>query len=420
MFFMYSLAVSSHCLDFASLLEKYMKIPYRITPTSITVMINGRTHVVTRDSTVVPFDQLAQAIKDEDFDTVQSLIDPKTSIVLFTEGLATITEDGTVKVDGVDLHPVLVDRMKFLIREGYDFKPLARFIANLAENPIASAVNELFLFLEKCDLAITDDGHFIAYKKVNSSYRDIYSDSIDNSVGCYVSVPETEVDTNRDATCSRGLHFCSESYLSHYGSADGDHVVLVKINPKDVRAIPSDYSNAKGRATAYLVIGEVGTEMSDMVKTKAVVTVASGESTGEATTKVGLRKEATVTKIVASGNLSEQARAQGFLVNGQVKILDGKAVKFNTTRKDAVVRSWETKSVKAAVKLALSVTVGVTETVKTKIAAPVATAPKFTGATFTRAEIMELFLIEDSMQFDRMRISGSKFIPATGGMYRII
>lgn len=402
-----------------------MKIPYRITPTSITVMINGRTHVVTRDSTAIPFDHLAKAIKDQDFDTVQALIDPKTSIVLFTEGRATITEDGTVKVDGIDLHPVLIDRMKFLIREGYDFKPLARFISNLAENPIKSAVDELFLFMEKCDLALTDDGHFIAYKKVNANFRDLYSNTIDNSVGCYVSVPESEVDTDREATCSRGLHFCSESYLSHYGSSEGNRVVLVKINPKDVRAIPSDYENAKGRATAYLVIGEVGTEIGDIIKTKAVVTVGDVEASDKVITKVGLRSEASVTKMVASGSVSDQAKAKGFLVDGKVKIKDGVAYEFKSAPSDAVTRSWETKSVKAAVKAALGVSVDVTvvEAPKPSLSTTASTAvpsTPFTGATFTRAEIKEVFGITDDIQFDRLRLSGTKFIQATGGMFRIV
>lgn len=396
------------------------KIPYRITPTSITLMVNGRTHTITKESTVIPFDMLSAALKKQDFDAVAALVNPKTAIVMFTEGKAKVTEDGTVTVDGIELHPVLVDRMHYLIREGYDFKPLARFIANLAENPIKTAVDELFLFMEKNDLAITDDGHFLAYKKVNSAYRDIYSDSIDNSVGCFVSVPESEVDTDRDRTCSRGLHFCSESYLDHYGrDSNGDRVMILKINPKDVRAIPSDYSNAKGRATKYLVIGEVGTAMEELVKTTPVVATSDVEETKDTVSKVGLRNEASVTKVATTFNVAE-ARKAGYVVGNSVKVLDGKAVLFSTKNPKAVVRSWETKSVKAAVKEAMSTTSVHVATAAKPTTKATFKAPKQEGALFTRAEIMAIFNINSSMDFDAMRLEGKKFVDGGAGMYRIV
>lgn len=394
-----------------------MKFPYRITPNAITVLLNGKTHSITRDTKGISFDQVADAIKKQDFDLVASLIDPKTAIAVFTHGKATVMEDGSVKVNGIDLHPVLVDRMQYLMREGYDFKPLARFIDNLASNPIPTAVNELFLFLEKCDLAITDDGHFIAYKKVNQFYRDIYSNSVDNSIGTLVSVPESEVDTDRDNTCSRGLHFCSESYLRHYGSsASDDKVVLVKINPKDVRAIPSDYQNAKGRCTKYLVIGEVGSSVESAVKSNAVVTTPE-VSEKDNVAGVGLRKEVTVAKTSAVLT-SDAATKAGYLRDGKVKILYGKAVQFTTTNPKAVVRSWETKSVKAAVREAMQSVVAAPK--PTSAAKGTSTASSvYTGAVFSYSEICSIFNIWSNIEFDRIKMAGNKFIQTTGG-YRII
>ena len=61
-------------------------------------------------------------------------------------------------------------------------------------------------------------------------------------------------------TCSYGLHFCSEGYLRHFG---GDRVVILKINPRDVVSIPTDYNNTKGRCCRYEVIGEVGVNPED-------------------------------------------------------------------------------------------------------------------------------------------------------------
>jgi hypothetical protein len=63
-----------------------------------------------------------------------------------------------------------------------------------------------------------------------------------------------EVDDNKDRTCSSGLHFCSKDYLNSFG---GERVVIVKINPRDVVSIPSDYNDTKGRACRYEVVGEI-------------------------------------------------------------------------------------------------------------------------------------------------------------------
>jgi hypothetical protein len=86
---------------------------------------------------------------------------------------------------------------------------------------------------------------------------------MDNSIGMIVEMERNEVDDNRDNTCSSGLHFCSESYLKSFGGA---RTVIVKINPRDVVSIPSDYNDAKGRACRYEVIGEVNVNPDDTVE----------------------------------------------------------------------------------------------------------------------------------------------------------
>jgi hypothetical protein len=77
-----------------------------------------------------------------------------------------------------------------------------------------------------------------------------------------------KVDDNQNNTCSSGLHFCSENYLRSFG---GDRTVIVKINPRDVVSIPTDYDNSKGRACRYEVIGEVGVNPEDTVEFTAPV-----------------------------------------------------------------------------------------------------------------------------------------------------
>ena len=75
------------------------------------------------------------------------------------------------------------------------------------------------------------------------------------------------VDDNKDNTCSTGLHFCSKDYLNSFG---GERTVIVKINPRDVVSIPSDYNATKGRACRYEVVGEIDQDKADQAFTRSV------------------------------------------------------------------------------------------------------------------------------------------------------
>lgn len=157
------------------------------------------------------------------------------------------------------LSDAIIKKITTMASQGFDCKPMVNFLSNLYRNPSETAIAELYLFIEACNLPITEDGHFIAYKIVRNDYMDIYTGKMDNSVGKVLEMPRGLVDADRQNTCSRGLHFCSKEYLNAYGSSrrDADRCMLVKINPADVVAIPSDYNNAKGRTWKYEVVSEV-------------------------------------------------------------------------------------------------------------------------------------------------------------------
>ena len=153
------------------------------------------------------------------------------------------------------MHNALTTRMIQMLQDGFPIEPMVKFMENLMSNPSKRAVDELFGFLEKNNLPITPDGHFLAYKKVREDYKDCHTGTMDNSVGQVVEMERNEVDDNKDRTCSSGLHFCSQNYLNHFSGA---HTMILKINPRDVVSIPSDYNDSKGRACRYEVIGELG------------------------------------------------------------------------------------------------------------------------------------------------------------------
>lgn len=233
-------------------------IPHIRTANNVTVYIDGQPQVVAVGTP--QYDLVLAAIDAGDIQAARDAINIRQSIVNQAGGR--ITLDGTTLLyDDRPMHGALVNRILEVVHNAGNAGPLLLFLENLMENPSLRAVEELYGFLEACMLPITEDGHFLAYKKVRSDFKDIYSGTMDNSVGQVLEMPRNSVDEDKDRTCSSGLHFCAKSYLSHFGSWDssGNRVVVVKINPRDVVAIPSDYNNAKGRACRYEVVDVLDT-----------------------------------------------------------------------------------------------------------------------------------------------------------------
>jgi len=155
-----------------------------------------------------------------------------------------------------NLKGALVDRIIDTVKSGATreaVKPLMLFMDNVMKNKRKDIREELYEFLLSGKMPLTNDGCFLAYKRVNKNYTDCHTGKIDNSVGKVVAMKPGDVDPNRHNLCSTGLHFCSRSYLSSFG---GDKTLVVKVNPRNVFAIPTDYNSAKGRASEYFVVGE--------------------------------------------------------------------------------------------------------------------------------------------------------------------
>lgn len=243
-----------------------MKIAYTMTPTSVNVIVDNRmrtindTHVNWRS--VVGALRHPESFSIEDF---KSLIDIPAFIAKMSFGAVQIN-DTTVLYKNEEMKGVLVKRMLAMMADGFDITPLMKFMHKLQENPLESAREELYLWLETSNLPITPDGNFLAFKKVDDDYNSFHNlpdgSKLSNKIGNRVSMPREKVDTNRRNTCSVGLHFCSYDYLSFYDGSSG-HVVICEIDPADVVAIPHDYNNQKGRTWNYLVVGEVPQDEAD-------------------------------------------------------------------------------------------------------------------------------------------------------------
>lgn len=233
-----------------------MNVTYLKQGENILIGYDGKT--LTINPSHYNYTNIKTAISEGRIDDVPSLADTALAIRTYGQGLIDYDESQcVVTYEGEPVHNVISDRLIQMIRANVDVAPLVLFLENLLQNPNEESIAETYLFMECNDLPITPDGHFLAYKRVRANYKDIHSNTFDNSVGVINEMDRSEVDSNRRRTCSTGLHFCGLSYLKHFSkNGNEDHVMILKINPADVVSIPEDYGNAKGRCWKYEVVGE--------------------------------------------------------------------------------------------------------------------------------------------------------------------
>lgn len=239
-----------------------MKFAHIITQKAVTVFDTSNPSVspTSFDASHPQYQLMVDAIRSGDESQIENMLSVERAIALISDGRVKIFEDNTITVDGETIHNSINSRIIGALSNGYDnIKYMLRFLENVSTNPSKDSATELYEFLEHCDLPLTADGHFLAYKMVREDYLDQYTGTMDNSVGKVVEMPREGVNSNRLQTCSSGLHFASLKYIhdGSYGVGTGRRLMVVKINPRDVVSIPNDYDFSKGRCCRYLVVGEL-------------------------------------------------------------------------------------------------------------------------------------------------------------------
>ena len=226
---------------------------------TISIMIDGKMKPV--DTAHGNYDAIKNAIIACQWDIIPNLINIKEQVESAIQSSATAgkvtIENGEVFYNNKAIHNTLTERIIDMARQGFDIGYMVKFLENLMKNPSFRAVNELYGFLESGSIPITENGTFLAYKKIRNNWTDIHSGTFDNSIGAVCEMPRNMVDEDSSRTCSAGLHVCSYDYLAHFSRDNNDRVVICEINPADVVSIPADYNNTKMRVCKYTVIGEV-------------------------------------------------------------------------------------------------------------------------------------------------------------------
>lgn len=222
-----------------------------------------------KDDDTESFATLAKALKEQDTKVIKDIVSLKFNLIQAINsfgGGKVGFEDGELfyvnnEGEKANVDTKLTSKIRELINAGKSAEVLVKFLDNLINNPDKRAVQDFYDFLLVNNLAITEDGHFLAYKIVGSDYLDLYTGTMDNSPGKVVSMDRSKVNPDPRQTCSYGLHICSKDYLPQYGGGYGsgrdNKIVVVKVNPADVVAFPKDYANAKARVCSYTVMGTI-------------------------------------------------------------------------------------------------------------------------------------------------------------------
>lgn len=230
-----------------------------VTANGILLFIDGAQFTVGNDHP--NFNRIKDAIKARDFGAIPALADIVTSVRNWlNNGQDFELRGDQVYLNGVPFSREITNKVLSMIEAGANAEPLYAFLRKVRSNPSKIAQDELLLFCVANGFMIHEDGDIIAYKSVRGNYTDIHSGKFRNAVGDVVTMERGQVDDNRDRTCSTGLHFASHEYASTWaGSIDGVNrrLMVMKINPRDVVSIPSDYNNQKGRCCRYEVISEI-------------------------------------------------------------------------------------------------------------------------------------------------------------------
>ena len=257
--------------------------PHTVSEDNITVLIAGSMNKIPKSH--AGFAALAKHLRTEehDADLILTLLDKRQAIARLTAGKVKVVGN-TVYYNGSPTpRDTLSMKMVEMLENGFSAKPLAQFLDNVMLNPDERSREHVYDFIERWNAPLTEDGCFIAFKGVRENYTDVYTGNFDNSPGKVVEQDRAICDPDPSRTCSSGLHVCASYYLDTFWG--NQKVIAVKVNPRDVVAVPTDYKYSKMRVCRYEVLGDIEDERHrDSVEASSVVTVSNdrvGEQKGD-------------------------------------------------------------------------------------------------------------------------------------------
>jgi hypothetical protein len=234
-----------------------------------TVVLNGKPHQF--DHTHAEYDALVECVKVGDADAFLEVFSVGTVIENWSEGNFAFRDGYLYYGQDEQIASQPTERIIDMLKQGWDHKPMLRYLDNLYENVSQRAVQESYEWSMHKGLPITEDGYMIGYKGVavyrgedrqdklgrtltNGDLVDKYTGhSFRNNVGDLNHMPRRQVCDDHTKGCEAGLHIGTFEYAEGWAGSGGA-VVLVKFNPADIVSVPSDCSCQKIRVSKYEVL----------------------------------------------------------------------------------------------------------------------------------------------------------------------
>lgn len=229
-------------------------LPYTLTNESITVVFEGKPHVVQKGSP--QFNALRKAIIAEDWAAVPKNLTVAKSIKDWAKGKFTLKGDN-FSFEGAELPNNINSRIIQMATKGEDPTPLFKFWERLQKNPSMRSVQQLWPFLEHKGIPITKDGTFLAYKGVKNNFKDAHTGTIDNKPGVVNKMPRNQISDDPNEACHEGFHVGALRYAQSFS----ERVVVCEVDPENVVCVPYDSSHEKMRVCEYRVRGNHNGEL---------------------------------------------------------------------------------------------------------------------------------------------------------------
>ena len=222
------------------------------------------------DQTHTNYELLLDDIRSDDTQSFLTHINVGKTIATWSKG-GFIFKDGNLTYMGEEVAESITNIVIDMIEQGFDETPILNFARRLYSNPSMRAVTELYPWLSHKSLAVTPDGHFLAYKSVtiyngegfidpygrqvkSGDYVDKHSGTIRNNVGDVNTIARRLVDDDFNIGCSYGFHVGTLKYVTEvYSSAKQ---IICKVDPANVVSVPLECDCQKIRCCEYTVVSE--------------------------------------------------------------------------------------------------------------------------------------------------------------------
>lgn len=218
--------------------------------------------------------KIIAALRAKQLDSLTSPIPALVDLEESLKGSPFLIKDGMVFIDQLEAPAYISEKIMAYKDEGLPYESIVAFYRNVIKNPSQSSRDELFLFLENNGHSLTEEGYFLAYKKVRTDFYSIHGYSegsprnVLNAPGTWVECPRESVDQNRNNTCSTGLHVANYDYANNSYGSRSDLLLEVIVDPKDVVTVPPDYNNKKMRTCRYYVVGPCDKQFNETIYNK--------------------------------------------------------------------------------------------------------------------------------------------------------